>query len=86
MKIYPKWLNWRGLFVCSYKQCKLLPERQQKLRTQIVYNGLPKFLGRLLYAYLHPLLGADELSGWSWQLVTAIHDEGDGLTLCERLS
>jgi len=41
----------------------LLPERQQKLRMQIVYNGLPKFLGRLLYAYLHPLLGADELSG-----------------------
>jgi hypothetical protein len=41
----------------------LLPERQQKLRTQIVYNGLPEFLGRLLYAYLHPLLGADELSG-----------------------
>jgi hypothetical protein len=40
-----------------------LPERQQKLRTQIVYNSLPKFLGRLLYAYLHPLLGADELSG-----------------------
>jgi hypothetical protein len=30
---------------------------------QIVYNGLPKFLGRLLYAYLHPLLGADELNG-----------------------
>jgi hypothetical protein len=23
-----------------------------------VYNGLSKFLGRLLYAYLHPLLGA----------------------------
>jgi hypothetical protein len=41
----------------------LLPKRQQKLRMQIVYNGLPKFLGRLLYAYLHPLLGADELSG-----------------------
>jgi hypothetical protein len=41
----------------------LLPERQQKLRMQIVYNGLPKFLGRLLHAYLHPLLGADELSG-----------------------
>jgi hypothetical protein len=40
-----------------------LPMLQQKLRTQIVYNGLPKFLGRLLYPYLHPLLGADELSG-----------------------
>jgi hypothetical protein len=26
---------------------------------QIVYNGFPKFLGRLLYAYLHPLLGAE---------------------------
>jgi hypothetical protein len=38
----------------------LLLERQQKLRMQIVYNGLPKFFGRLLYAYLHPLLGADE--------------------------
>jgi hypothetical protein len=23
----------------------------------------PRLLGRLLYAYLHPLLGADELSG-----------------------
>ncbi len=22
-----------------------------------MYNGLPKYLGRLLYAYLHPLLG-----------------------------
>jgi hypothetical protein len=41
----------------------LLLERQQKLRRQIVYNGLPKFLGRLLYAYLQPLLGADELGG-----------------------
>jgi hypothetical protein len=51
--------NQRYLFVLV----PLLPERQQKLRTQIVYNGLPKFLGRLLYAYLHPLLGADELSG-----------------------
>ncbi len=64
----------------------LLPERQQKVRTQIVYNGLPKFLGRLLYAYLHLLLGADELSGSSWQLITAVHDEGDGLSLCEQLS
>jgi len=51
-----------------------------------VYNGLSKFLGRLLYAYLHPLLGADELGGQSWQLVTAVHDEGDGLSLCEQLS
>ncbi len=30
-----------------------------------MYNGLPKFLGRLLCAYLHPLLGADENSASS---------------------
>jgi hypothetical protein len=34
------------------------------------------------YTYLHPLLGSDEVNGDSWQLVTAIHDEGDGLILC----
>jgi hypothetical protein len=63
--------------VCLYEDCCIsvstldlclslgfsVLERQQKLRTQIVYNGLPKFLGGLLHAYLHPLLGADELSG-----------------------
>ncbi len=48
---------------------------------RLLYNGLPEILGRFLYTYLHPLLGAGELSGESWQAVTAIHDEGDGLTL-----
>jgi hypothetical protein len=28
------------------------------------------------YNYLHALSGADEVIGGSWQLVTAIHDEG----------
>jgi hypothetical protein len=38
----------------------LLPfKRQQTLRTQI----LPKILGGWLYAYLHPLLVADKVSG-----------------------
>jgi hypothetical protein len=27
--------------------------------------------------------GADEISGELWQLVTGIHDESDGLKLCE---
>jgi hypothetical protein len=27
-------------------------------------------------------MGADEFCGKSWQLITAIHDEGDDLTLC----
>jgi hypothetical protein len=29
------------------------------------------------------LSGADEVSTESWQLVTAIYDKGDGLTLCD---
>jgi hypothetical protein len=32
---------------------------------------------------MHQLLGADEVSGELWQLVNAIHDESDGLILCE---
>ncbi len=43
------------------------------------YDSLPKTLGRILYEKL----GADELSGESWQLITAAHDEGAGLTHCE---
>jgi hypothetical protein len=31
-------------------------------------------------------LEADEVSWLSWQLITAICDEGDGLILCEWLS
>jgi hypothetical protein len=42
-----------------------------------------QILGRLLYTNLHPLLEADKVSGQSWQLVTDICDEGEGLTLCE---
>jgi hypothetical protein len=47
----------------AFKECTALVDVIFYMWTQIVYNGLPKFLGRLLYAYLHPLLGADELSG-----------------------
>jgi len=43
-------------------------------------------VGGLLYAYLYPLSGANEVGRYSWQLVNAIHDEGDGVILCERLS
>jgi hypothetical protein len=31
-------------------------------------------------------LGVDKVSGWSWQLITAIGDEGDELTVWEQLS
>ncbi len=50
-----------------------------------LYNDFPEILGKLLY-YLHLPSGANDLSGESWQLITSIHDEGDGLTLCEQHS
>jgi hypothetical protein len=60
---------------------------QQKLRTQNLYKILPKFvLDCLLHSYLHPPSGVDEVSGYLWQLITAICDYGDGLTLCEQHS
>jgi hypothetical protein len=40
-------------------------------------------LSRSLYTYPHPLLRSDEVNGKKyWQLVTALHNEGDGLILC----
>jgi hypothetical protein len=37
----------------------------------------------IAFTYLQLLSGADEVSGEWWQLITAIHDEGDGLMLCD---
>jgi hypothetical protein len=58
----------------------------QRSGHKFLYNVLPEILGKSLYTYFDPLLGVVDVSGESWQLVTAIHDEGDGLTLCECLS
>jgi len=58
----------------------------QKLRTEILYDGLPEILGGLLCTYQHLILGVDEVSGYWWQLATAISDQGDGLTIYEQLS
>jgi hypothetical protein len=49
---------------------------------QMLYNSLPEVDGGLLSTCLYPLLGADEVSQESWQLVTAIFN-GDGLRFCE---
>jgi hypothetical protein len=49
-------------------------------------NSGHKILPCLLHSYLHPPSGADEVSGYLWQLITAICDYGDGLTLCEQNS
>jgi aminopeptidase-like protein len=44
---------------------------QKQKSLQILYNDLPKILSKLLYAYIHPALAADEVSGLALQLVTA---------------
>jgi hypothetical protein len=36
--------------------------------------------------YLNPLTRIDEINEESWQFGITIHDESDGLTLCERFS
>jgi hypothetical protein len=58
----------------------------QRSGHKFLYNVLPEILGKSLYTYFDPLLGVVDVSGKSWQFVAAIHDEGDGLTLCECLS
>ncbi len=58
----------------------------QRSGHKFLYNVLAEILGKSLYTYFDTLLGVVYVSGESWQLVTAIHDEGDGLTLCECLS
>jgi hypothetical protein len=44
---------------------------------------LPRILSSFYYTYLHPSSGANEVSRESWQLIPAVHDEGDGLILCK---
>ncbi len=67
------WTSWPGIF---HFMCKC-----DKLRSRFCKMVCWKILGRLLITYPHPLSGADEGSGQSWQLlVTAICEKGDGLT------
>ncbi len=50
---------------------------------RFLYNHLPWVLSRPLYAFLHPMLIADEVR-WKWsQLVPLAHGKVDGLLLCE---
>jgi hypothetical protein len=53
------------------------------LDVDLLHSCWPEILGKLLYTYLHPPTGADEVTGESCQLVTDIHDESNGLILCE---
>jgi hypothetical protein len=54
----------------------LLPEMEQKLRTQILYNDLPRFL---LYTYVPPQFGADEVSDGSLSLLSKMKMRSDAL-------
>jgi hypothetical protein len=64
-----------------YEQvCSLLLEVGQKLKKLIFKNCLPEIC-RFVYTLLtsSPLSGTDKLSRVLWQLVTAMHYEGDSL-------
>jgi hypothetical protein len=54
-----------------------------KLSTQDY--GLPKFRANSC-GLSSPTSEVDEVSGKSWQLVTATHDENDGPTICDPIS
>jgi hypothetical protein len=54
-----------------------------QLRLGLLQNTLA-LVCTVLYTHLHLLSGADDFS--AQQLITAICDVGDGLTLCEQLS
>ncbi len=82
--------SWEWRFLYSYERYCPWPSLPvasgNATVTQDVFNnGLPEILAGLADTWsLHPLLVADEGSGESsWQLVAAIPDNGDGLTLCE---
>jgi hypothetical protein len=47
--------------------------------------GCPDF-GWISILLSTPNFRTDEVNGQSWQLITAICNEGDGLTLCEQLT
>ncbi len=61
----------------------MLPRNATVSQDTEFVSSLPEILGRLSSSYLHPLPGVDEVTVESWQLVTAIHCEGDGLILYE---
>jgi hypothetical protein len=37
----------------------------------------------IIYTFLHPLLGVDEMNRVSWHLIIVIHSEVDCLILCK---
>ncbi len=48
----------------------MLSELQQKTQDADICIMVCQTFGSLLYTYLQPLTGADDVSGESWQLVT----------------
>jgi hypothetical protein len=63
----------------------LLLEMQQKSGSRFWYNGFTKIL-QIIIHLSRPTIRTYWNQWESWQLITGINDEGDGLTLCEWLS
>jgi hypothetical protein len=51
----------------------LLPKGDTETQDTDLTKLLALIMGRQLYTYLPPLSGADEVSGYQWQLVATMH-------------
>jgi hypothetical protein len=82
-----RWILSSGNSMSKFSHC--FQNHDSNSGHRFLYNCLLEIMGKLLYPYLHPhlylhpLLGVDKVSVESWQLVSTIHDEGDGLIICE---
>jgi hypothetical protein len=75
-----KVVKWR-----AWNFCRLLLHAHTSSFTDFL-EWFAWILGEQLDTYLHLPLGADEVSGSLRQIITAICNEGAGLTLCDQLS
>jgi hypothetical protein len=64
-----KWFMSADKYHCIVWVFPLVLAMQQKCRMQILYDVFPQVLSGLLYTYLCTPLGADEVNGWSLQLI-----------------
>jgi hypothetical protein len=69
------WLFWLAMDIACYHVWiyLLLPKGDTETQDTDFTKLLALIMGRQLYTYLPPLSGADEVSGYQWQLVATMH-------------
>lgn len=93
MKLVAAWMRKLLAFLVSWGLTNIMIELPVAFRNaaetwgaySLIIVCLKFWVHYIMYLNLCPLLGADDVSREWWQLVTAIHGQGDGLILCEYL-